>query len=147
MTKEERIAEKNRHRNRRENFTTEEIEKERERCREQMLKLKLEVLNHYSNGTMHCVNPDCEVPGGAKNLDSLCIDHVNGGGKKHTEQLRKEGVAYYRWLKNNNFPSGFQVLCLNCNNRKKKENKEDYRAIGPFRRSYRHKAKSEVTKD
>ena len=25
------------------------------------------------------------------------------------------GTKFYRWLKRNNFPEGFQVLCFNCN--------------------------------
>lgn len=42
----------------------------------------------------------------------LCIDHVYGGGVQHRKQV---GTNFYRWLANNQFPNGFQVLCHNCN--------------------------------
>ena len=47
----------------------------------------------------------------------LCIDHIHGGGLKHLKSIgRKAGAgSFYNWLKKNNFPSGFQVLCFNCN--------------------------------
>lgn len=48
--------------------------------------------------------------------DSLCIDHVNGGGNAHRKQIgRLAGYSFYVWLKKNGYPSGFRVLCLNCN--------------------------------
>lgn len=43
----------------------------------------------------------------------LSIDHVNGGGTKHRKKLGFGGI--YRWLVENDFPPGFQVLCHNCN--------------------------------
>ena len=52
----------------------------------------------------------------------LGIDHINGGGNKHRKTLSLSGKkstfggqTVYRWLINNNFPDGFQVLCHNCN--------------------------------
>lgn len=49
----------------------------------------------------------------------LCIDHINNDGKKHREVNNvKTGNMFYRWLVKNNFPSGFQVLCYNCNTAK-----------------------------
>ena len=105
--------------------------------------MKFEVLYHYSYGTMTCMNPNCEVPGGTKHPYSLCVDHVGGGGKKHGEDLKKQGITFYRWLIKNNLPEGFQVLCFNCNNLKKKYNKEDYRSPpgSVTCRSYRRKVK------
>jgi hypothetical protein len=44
----------------------------------------------------------------------LSIDHINNDGNK----LRKthgHGADFYRWLKANNYPAGFQILCMNCN--------------------------------
>ena len=50
----------------------------------------------------------------------LSIDHVNNDGAEHG---RKIGNSYsYRWLLINNFPSGFQVLCMNCQWGKKNNN-------------------------
>lgn len=49
----------------------------------------------------------------------MSIDHVNGDGSKHKKNgQRLKGVALYRWLKDNNYPIGFQVLCYNCNGAK-----------------------------
>ena len=42
----------------------------------------------------------------------LTIDHVGGGGRQHRAEIR---TSLYRWLRLNNYPSGFRVLCMNCN--------------------------------
>jgi len=70
-------------------------------------KIKFEVLNHYSNGTMQCAC--C----GEKYIEFLSIDHVAGGGSKHRKKI-KVGDFYF-WLIKNNFPTGYRVLCMNCN--------------------------------
>ncbi len=44
--------------------------------------------------------------------------HINGGGSKHRKELGLIGRAFYAWLVHNNFPSGFQTLCHNCNQAK-----------------------------
>ena len=79
---------------------------------------KLEVMNHYSNGTGCCVR--C----GFSDIRALQIDHINGGGTKHRVELGRSGEAFYRWLRMNNYPEGYQVLCCNCNGIKRFENKE-----------------------
>jgi hypothetical protein len=43
----------------------------------------------------------------------LSIDHIDGGGNQHKKEVGK-GAAFYRWLRDNSYPSGFQVLCMNC---------------------------------
>jgi hypothetical protein len=50
--------------------------------------------------------------------ERLTIDHVNGDGRQHREEIGKGSGAVYRWLIANGFPPGFQVLCLSCNNSK-----------------------------
>lgn len=79
-------------------------------------KLKFKVLSHYSVFTC---KPMCAVPGClVSDLDMLCIDHINGGGKAHRKKI---GNAYvYRWLAANNFPEGYQVLCFNHNAKKER---------------------------
>ena len=40
-----------------------------------------------------------------------------GGGSAHREKLfgrDAETCGMYRWLRDNGFPAGFQVLCLSC---------------------------------
>jgi hypothetical protein len=66
--------------------------------------LRLEVLNFYGGKCACC---------GEAEICFLAIDHINGGGNKHRKEIG--GSKIYFWLKANNFPSGFQVLCHNCN--------------------------------
>jgi hypothetical protein len=61
--------------------------------------LRLEVISHYGNKCEFC---------GDKNINHLAIDHINGGGTKHRKE---EGRDIYRWLKRNNYPDGFRILC------------------------------------
>lgn len=49
---------------------------------------------------------------GDEHMEFLNIDHINGGGNKHLKEIH---AHLYQWLKKNNYPSGFQVLCYNCN--------------------------------
>lgn len=51
-------------------------------------------------------------------LPFLTMDHINGDGATHRKQ-KITGVFLYRWLRKNNYPSGFQVLCYSCNGAKK----------------------------
>ncbi len=44
----------------------------------------------------------------------LTIDHVNNDGNRHRKEVGA-GKDMYGWLIRNGFPSGFQVLCQNCN--------------------------------
>ena len=66
------------------------------------------VLEHYSEGKMECA---CCT----ENIEEfLCIDHIDGGGNVHRAEIG-HGTSFYRWLINNDFPLGYQVLCHNCN--------------------------------
>ena len=70
---------------------------------------RYEVFSHYSNG-----EPQCSCCG-EKRLEFLSIDHVNGGGCEHRKTIGGGGLRTYSWLKKNNYPKGFRVLCHNCN--------------------------------
>lgn len=70
-------------------------------------KLKLEILNYYSQNKLEC--QCCST----KELEFLTIDHINGGGAQHRRTMKAGSL--YHWLKRNNFPEGFRVLCMNCN--------------------------------
>ena len=78
-------------------------------------KLKKSILvDHYSQGENCCEK--C----GETDFDMLNIDHVNGGGVKHRKQMIEKGMGYgvtalFRYLRENNFPNGYRVLCENCN--------------------------------
>ena len=78
------------------------------------MKLRLEVLIHYGGNPPICACCSEDI------IEFLSIDHINNDGAKHRKELgiRREsthGTKFYRWLRNNNFPEGFQVLCYNCN--------------------------------
>lgn len=45
----------------------------------------------------------------------LAIDHIGGDGNTHRQKIKKYGSGFFKWLVNNNFPEGFQILCHNCN--------------------------------
>ena len=65
------------------------------------------VLAYYGGACVCC---------GETQVEFLAIDHVNGDGKKHREEMgSKNGGKIYLWLIRHNFPDGFQVLCHNCN--------------------------------
>ncbi len=83
--------------------------------RERRAELKLEVLTHYCGGqTPKCSH--CRI----SDIDVLCIDHIEGNGGKHRKQIGGlSGNSFYKWLKRNNYPDGLQVLCWNCNAKKK----------------------------
>jgi hypothetical protein len=74
-------------------------------------RLKTDVLTHYSIGEPKCVS--C----GITDTDVLCLDHINGGGEAHRRTIPHGGAGLhlYLWIKKNNYPNLFQVLCLNCN--------------------------------
>ena len=46
--------------------------------------------------------------------EDLTIDHIHGDGKQHREETGS-GERFYRWLIKNDFPAGFQTLCMACN--------------------------------
>ena len=72
-------------------------------------KLKEKLIRYYSYGTNKCVCKNC----GISDMEFLGIDHINGNGAEHRRELK--GADLYYWLVKNNYPSGFRVLCHNCN--------------------------------
>ncbi|HUW17672.1 MAG TPA: hypothetical protein VMW16_00035 [Sedimentisphaerales bacterium] len=68
--------------------------------------LKTEVFSAYGGKCVCC---------GENNLMFLSIDHINGQGTRHRRQIGGSSNLLYRWLRKNNYPKGFQVLCFNCN--------------------------------
>lgn len=73
------------------------------------LALKHECLEFYG-GECNCC--------GERAIQFLTIDHLEGKGNIHRKLLFKHnvgGVHMYRWLKKNNYPDGYAVLCMNCN--------------------------------
>ena len=74
---------------------------------------KNKVLTFYSKNNF----PECVCCGEKSNLIFLTLDHIEGR-KKVTHKKRLGGKDLYTWVTKNNFPSGFQTLCHNCNSAK-----------------------------
>ena len=86
--------------------------------RKKRRQIKYEVLSHYSTSSI----PKCEWCG-IEDIDVLCIDHINDDGYKQGKNNNSRKFLYC-WLKQNNYPGGFQVLCANCNLKKRMQHLE-----------------------
>lgn len=80
--------------------------------------LKVEVLSAYGvKGQARCYC--C----GEKEIDFLCLDHINNDGRKHRKEVKQasQGNGFYRYLKRNKYPKRpkLQTSCYNCNNSRK----------------------------
>ena len=84
--------------------------------KKQAIERRIKCLTHYSNGTMKCACPECYYHTHDCPTEFLTIDHINPEYKpdKTGKNSRSRGVDY-RWLIDNDFPEGFQILCWNCN--------------------------------
>lgn len=94
-------------------------EYERLMDKKRRIRCKMETLTHYGNGKLVCTK--C----GFDDIRALTLDHINGGGNQHRKKTNMIGGCYfYRRLRNDGFPKGYQTLCMNCQLIKKAENKE-----------------------
>ena len=101
--------------------------------------LKYEAMMYYTlRYNLSATKPQCNCPGHVETcIELLAIDHK----KKRTKKEKGlTGKSFYKYLKENNYPEGYQVLCFSCNfvkelyngkcphlfekYRKKKENKK-----------------------
>lgn len=86
---------------------------QRTRANERTKQMRLKCLNYYSNNDIKCA---CCLE---KHIEFMTIDHMNNDGAEHRRKItgstRGSGARLYQWLIKNNFPPGFQVLCINCN--------------------------------
>lgn len=81
--------------------------------------IKHEVLCAYGKeNKAQCAN--CLI----HDIDVLTIDHINNDGAIERKKLKiYGGVYFYKYLKNKGYPSGYQVLCMNCNLKKEVTNR------------------------
>ncbi len=68
-------------------------------------RLKINIFEHYGSTCVCC---------GEKRKEFLALDHINGGGNKHRKEIGV-GERIYSWVRKNNYPPLFQILCHNCN--------------------------------
>ena len=85
--------------------------------------LKKDVFLHYSKIHSNSDIPCCRCCGLNSHIEFLTLDHIAGRKKMDSEpELVKLGYSSKLaiqplnvWIIKNNFPKGFQVLCINCN--------------------------------
>lgn len=75
--------------------------------------VKESAINVYSNGEACCAC--C----GQADMDVLCLDHINDDGAHHRKVMGLLGYRMYLWARRNDYPPVLQVLCLNCNHKKR----------------------------
>lgn len=70
-------------------------------------KARVRTFEHYKTNNIVCCAICQET-----NINFLTIDHINEDGAEHRRQV---GVDICAWLKKNDYPRNFQLLCFNCN--------------------------------
>lgn len=89
------------------------VEQQRVRGRKYWKDLRHEVVMAYGGYKCACC--------GETEPAFLQIDHVNNDGAEHRRSLGYKGNGKgangrtLKWLRDNGFPPGFQILCANCN--------------------------------
>lgn len=77
------------------------------RARQARRRLRVLVFEKYGGAFCACCQED--------RYEFLTIDHVAGDGARHRRENKAARQDIYFWLKKNNFPPGYRVLCMNCN--------------------------------
>jgi hypothetical protein len=81
------------------------------RSRIYQLRIKFQTFNAYGGPKCACC--------GETNPGFLTLDHIDGGGHQQVLKLfgSKSGSSkrLYKWLRDQKYPAGYQVLCFNCN--------------------------------
>ena len=68
---------------------------------------KASILDHYG-GSKCGLCPETRIW-------ALHLDHINGNGAEHRLATGDNGMLLYNQLEQAGFPTGFRVLCSNCN--------------------------------
>lgn len=80
------------------------------RYRAKRAELRVQVLCRYApEGLLKCAL----CPESLHQL--LVLDHIDGGGTAHRDEVTGHGDKFYKWIVAHGFPPGYRVLCHNCN--------------------------------
>lgn len=110
--------EKERYRENRKN--PEWVKAEQQRHREHWASLRHNAIMAYGGYKCACC--------GETEPKFLSIDHINNDGAEHRRSMgynengKGASSATLGWLKRHNYPPGFQVLCMNCNHGRARNN-------------------------
>jgi hypothetical protein len=101
------------HKDRIDAYSKRRYEQNRAACIEQnknrRARIKREVFEHYGGIVCACC--------GETNIKFLTLDHKNNDGNRFRKAQPREAMGWnlYYWIRRNNYPPIFQVLCYNCN--------------------------------
>lgn len=98
------------HRKHSQNYTPERKRELREYATRYNNKRKEKILKHYGGKCASC---------GETTPEFLCIDHINNDGNIERKKLGLRGGNLYGHIIKNNFPDTYQILCFNCNHKKR----------------------------
>ncbi len=92
------------------------LEWNRKRGRDHWAKLRQSAIQAYGGNLCACC--------GETEPRFLTLDHINNDGAKHRKEIgdNGRGAGIYKWLRDNGYPPGFQILCMNCNHGKAMNN-------------------------
>jgi hypothetical protein len=90
--------------NSRKKWTPDVAEHASNKAHERSQAKRLTVISHYGGKCACC---------GEDRIEFLALDHIDGKGHKHRTEIHPGGI--FAWLIKHGFPSGFRVLCFNCN--------------------------------
>jgi hypothetical protein len=85
-------------------------EKQKAKLKKQYWELRRLAIKAYGGKCVRC---------GFSDIRALQFDHVKGGGGQHRKTVSIRMLMF--WLKKNNYPDIFQLLCANCNSIKRFE--------------------------
>lgn len=100
-------------------YRKENPEKTRGKGKEERARVKKEVIGYYSKDKFECAS--C----GFNDMRALQLDHIFNNGAEERIKIfgnrTAAGTMFYRWVRQQNYPEGYQVLCANCNIIKERE--------------------------
>jgi hypothetical protein len=86
----------------------------KKKIRNYRINLRHEVFQHYSPELK------CQCCG-ESHFEFLTLDHIHGNGHLEQKEHKKDMIL---WVKQHNYPEGYQVLCMNCNFSKRTYDKQ-----------------------
>ena len=76
--------------------------------------VKIECFTHYSKEISKSDVPICACCG-ISDIRFLTLDHIDGRKNLPEKEKRLNTVALWKFLLEKHLPSGYQILCFNCN--------------------------------